>query len=95
MSTVLPLEPRKSKEMADQIRGNKRYATNSAPSVPAITVGSEVDMVSMVDEAIGLAPSIAWVVCCAASALSKIKYYTRIRLITYLSLQISSKLSKR
>ncbi|MCH99097.1 hypothetical protein A2U01_0020108 [Trifolium medium] len=54
--------------MADQIGGNKRYATNSAPAVPAITVGSEVDMVSMVDEAIGLAPSIAWVVCCAASA---------------------------
>jgi hypothetical protein len=67
--------------MADQIGGNKRYATNSAPAVPAITVGSDVDMVSMVDEAIGLAPSIAWVVVVQHLPLSKIKYYTRIRLI--------------
>jgi len=65
---VVPLYPRKLKEMADQIGGNKRYAMNSAPAVPAITVGSDEVIVSMVDEAIGLAPSITLVVCCAASA---------------------------
>ncbi|QHO12810.1 uncharacterized protein DS421_15g510080 [Arachis hypogaea] len=34
--------------MLDQIGGSKRYAIKSAPAVPAITIGSEEDIVSTV-----------------------------------------------
>lgn len=54
--------------MADQMGGRTRYATNNAPAVTTTVVGSADEMVSMVEEAIGLAPSITFVVCCAAPA---------------------------
>jgi len=41
--------------MTDQMGGKRRYATNNAPAVPTITVGSAVEIVSTVDEAIGFA----------------------------------------
>lgn len=64
----LPLYPRTLKEMADQMGGRRRYIRNNAPAVPTITMGSAEEMVSTVDEAIGLASSITFVVCCAVSA---------------------------
>lgn len=41
---------------------------NNAPAVVTITTGSAEEMVSTVDEAMGLAPSITLVVCSAAPA---------------------------
>lgn len=41
---------------------------NNAPAVPTITTGSADEIVSTVDEAIGLASSMTFVVCFAASA---------------------------
>ena len=52
--------------MADQIGGKSRYATAKTPAISAITRGSAVEIVSTVDEAIGLAPSMTFPVCCAA-----------------------------
>lgn len=54
--------------MADQMGGRRRYTRNNAPAVPTITMGSDDEMVSIVEEAIGLASSITFVVFCAASA---------------------------
>jgi hypothetical protein len=56
------------KEISDQIGGRRRYARNNAPADTTTTEGSEDVMVSTVAEAMGLAPSITFVVCCAASA---------------------------
>lgn len=53
--------------MIDQMGGKRRYARNNAPAVPTMTVGSAETMVLTVDEAMGFAPSINFVVCCAAS----------------------------
>lgn len=53
--------------MADHIGGKRRYARKMAPAVPTITTGSADNIVSTVDEAIGFAPSITLLVCCAAS----------------------------
>lgn len=55
--------------MADQMGGRRKYARNNAPAVPTITTGSAEEMVSTVDEAIGFATSITFVVCCAAPAI--------------------------
>jgi hypothetical protein len=49
--------------MIDQMGGRRRYVRNNAPAVPTITTGSAVEMYSIVDEAIGLAPSITFEVC--------------------------------
>ena len=54
--------------MTDQMGGKSRYATNNAPAVPTIVIGSADVMVSKVEEAIGFAASITFVVCFAASA---------------------------
>lgn len=54
--------------MTDQMGGRRRYTRNNAPAVPTITIGSDDEMVSTVEEAIGLASSITFVVFCAASA---------------------------
>lgn len=40
---------------------------NAAPAATTMTLGSAEDIVSMVDEAMGLATSIAFVVCWATS----------------------------
>lgn len=45
-----------------------RYVMNKTPTVPTITMGSEDEMVSTAEEAIGLATSIALLVCSAAPA---------------------------
>lgn len=55
--------PRKLKEMTDKTGGSSKYARNNAPPVPASTTGSVEMMVSAVDDAIGLATSIAFEVC--------------------------------
>lgn len=52
--------------MKDQMGGMRRYATNNAPPVATIVNGSADVMVSIVEEAIGLATSITFVVCFAA-----------------------------
>lgn len=54
--------------MTEKMGGMRRYATNNAPPVPTMRVGSADKMDSTVVEAIGLAPSITLEVCCAASA---------------------------
>lgn len=52
--------------MADQIGGKRRYARAKTPAISAIKRGSAAEIVSTVDEAIGLAPSMTLPVCCAA-----------------------------
>lgn len=52
--------------MADQIGGKSRYAKAKTPAISAIRRGSAVEIVSTVDEAIGLATSMTLPVCCAA-----------------------------
>lgn len=54
--------------MTDQMGGKRRYATNTAPPVAAIVIGSADVMVSKAEEAIGLAASITLVLCFATSA---------------------------
>lgn len=62
-SISLPLYPRKLKEMTDKTGGSSKYARNNAPPVPASITGSVEIIVSAVDDAIGLATSIAFEVC--------------------------------
>lgn len=64
----LPLYPRRPKEMNEKTGGRRRYPTNKAPPAYTNAIGSADEMVSIVDEAIGFASSITFVVCCAASA---------------------------
>ncbi|MFS7999950.1 hypothetical protein Hanom_Chr12g01172651 [Helianthus anomalus] len=65
---VIPLYPRRLKEMTEKTGGSRKYARTITPPVTAMVVGSADEMVSTVVDAIGLASWITFPVCCAASA---------------------------